>query len=483
MEGDLLEAIKRTKEGDQDAATKLYHLTSRMVYFTALKITGNEDAADDITQDTYIKAFNGLQGLRDCEAFISWIKTIAVNLSKDYMKKARPILFKTRDDEEGVLNGARETNEDFLPEEYADKREKSRLIMAIVDSLPETQRVSVILYYYNGLSIAEVSKIMETSEGTTKSRLSLARKYIKDRVEDLEKKGAKLYGVPALLLSRILNTASLDYSAPEALFGRILAEVIKTVKKSATISEPSGPSGESSGFLPKVIVANAKKIVVIVALVAIAGIIATLSFEKGEPHVNEVDNATSISAEASSEEAPVEEVDTIMEINVDGIFGMRREDVLKLLGSPDSGMEASASMDKNDAIDYLWDLDPWFEEYFGLSKEEAKAELEEEELEMLRQSHALYKNAIHLAYSDYDSVMIANFLSDKYSFLGVRVGMTKTEALSFLNNNMFDFEIQSLGLNHDAVKTPNESFKVGDLCELIMYLNDDGVITEFTVMP
>ena len=143
-----------------------------MVYFTALKIMGDEDVAKDIMQDTYIKIFSGLSELHDSRAFITWTKAIVVNLCKDHMKKHRPVLFASDEDEKRALSDIPEISEDFLPEEYADRREKSRLIMRIVDALPEVQRVTVILYYYDNLPISEVARITEVSEGTVKSRLN-----------------------------------------------------------------------------------------------------------------------------------------------------------------------------------------------------------------------------------------------------------------------------------------------------------------------
>ena len=172
MHGELLKTVGKAKQGDSEAATDLYNLTERMVYFTALKIVGNVDDAQDIVQDTYVKIFAGLPCLQDDEAFISWAKRIVVNLSKDHMKKNRPALFDTDEDEERMIGSIPEISEDFLPEEYAVRREKSRLVMKIVDSLPEAQRMTVILFYYNGLSIDEVARIMEVSDGTIKSRLN-----------------------------------------------------------------------------------------------------------------------------------------------------------------------------------------------------------------------------------------------------------------------------------------------------------------------
>ena len=81
-----------------------------------------------------------------------------------------------------MLQNIPETKEDFLPEAYADSKEQARLIMKIVDSLPDMQRISVALYYYSQRPIREIAEIMDVKENTVKSRLNYARKQIKARL-------------------------------------------------------------------------------------------------------------------------------------------------------------------------------------------------------------------------------------------------------------------------------------------------------------
>lgn len=247
MQDNLQEAIEKTKQGDQQAATKLYSLTERMVYFTALKIVGDVDTAQDIVQDTYIKVYSGLSTLRDDRAFIQWVKSIVVNLCKNYMKKCRPILFESEEDEIRTLENIPEIREDFLPEEYANRREKSRLVMKIVDELPEAQRMTVILFYYDNLPISEVARIMEVSEGTVKSRLNYARKHIRDEIEQMEKDGTKLYAIPVLLLSRILQNAALDFSLPQRISETILMNALRSSPDYSGVSKETLPECPETG--------------------------------------------------------------------------------------------------------------------------------------------------------------------------------------------------------------------------------------------
>lgn len=241
MDDMLKEAVRRGKKGDRQSLEEIYNETKDMVYFTVLKLVKNENDAQDLVQDIYIKALQKLEELKDDSAFIKWLKIIAINSSKNYLKSSKPLLFKTQEEEEIKLSSISETNEDFLPAEYADQKEKCRLIMEIVDNLPSLQRTAVMLYYFNELSVGEVAEIMETNEGTTKSRLNYARKQIKDKVEEHERKGTKLYGFSAVpFLTTVLHNASKDYFIPADVSRKILQTSLRAFEASRANTAAGG---------------------------------------------------------------------------------------------------------------------------------------------------------------------------------------------------------------------------------------------------
>lgn len=220
------EIVRRAKGGDSRALEEIYNETRQMVYFTALGILRNEEDAEDVVQDTYIKVFQNIAHLRDENAFISWLKMIAVNVSKNSLKKHKPLLFQNDEQENAMLGSVEEIGEDFLPQEYVDQAEKREIIKNMVKDLPDTQRTAVMLYYFDELPLSEVAKVMETTDGTTKSRLNYARKQIRAGVEDQEKKGNKLYaGVP--MLTRILHLVSRNYDLPAKAVKHILADSLQ----------------------------------------------------------------------------------------------------------------------------------------------------------------------------------------------------------------------------------------------------------------
>lgn len=240
------EIVLKAKSGDAQALEQIYNETRQMVYFTALSIVKNEEDAEDLVQDTYIKVFENIYRLQDEKAFLKWLKTIAVNISKNYLKKKKPMLFQDDEQEDAVIGNIEEIGEDFLPQEYVDHAEKREIIKKMVDDLPDAQRTAVILYYYNELPLSEVSKFMETADGTTKSRLNYARKQIRTKVFEEEEKGNRLYaGVP--MLTKILHMVSQNYDLPAETAKHILANSLQAANIVAGTAASSSVSTAGTG--------------------------------------------------------------------------------------------------------------------------------------------------------------------------------------------------------------------------------------------
>ncbi len=198
MEQSMKELVEMAVEGDQQAIAILYERTNRKAYYLALQLVKDQDQAQDILQDAYLKVFTNLGMLQQPENFQGWLDTIVINKSKDYLKKKKPVLFSqmaAKDEEESEPDFEDESGY-FSPEKRADYGETKRLIQEMIDRLPEAQRMAVVLYYLENLPVARIARIMECSEGTVKSRLNYGRKSIKEQVLALEKKGTKLYCMP-----------------------------------------------------------------------------------------------------------------------------------------------------------------------------------------------------------------------------------------------------------------------------------------------
>ena len=95
------ETVDRAAQGDRYAIEELYTLTYNDVYRSAKFLLQDEDTVLDIVQDTYVAAFQNLDRLTDRENFRPWVRRIATNKAKDYIKRKKPILFSEMAPEDG----------------------------------------------------------------------------------------------------------------------------------------------------------------------------------------------------------------------------------------------------------------------------------------------------------------------------------------------------------------------------------------------
>ena len=188
----IKELVLSAKNGNKKAFDKLYKLTSNDVWFTCVSLLKDEENAKDIMQETYITAFLKLDTLKDEEKFCGWLTAIATNKSKNKLKGKVEYQI---DDE--VLITEAETDELMLPEEYITKTEKRKVLLQIMeDTLSFNQYQTVLMFYFDEMSISEIAQGLEISEGTVKSRLNSSRAKMKTAIEDYENKsGDKLHGV------------------------------------------------------------------------------------------------------------------------------------------------------------------------------------------------------------------------------------------------------------------------------------------------
>lgn len=245
--------VQKARENDQEALTEIYKISSPAVYKTIRVLIKDEDTVYDILQDTYVKAFTRLDQLQNPDKLIPWLKMIANNLAKDWLKKSKPVFFtdiyggEELEDipfEESIEDVRSELN----PEMAMDQQEAKRLVMEILDHLPEDQRVVIGMFYYEEMSVKDIAQTLEVSENTVKSRLSYGRKKIKEQVLDLEKRGTKLYSVaPFVFFLYLLGKA--DKVSAEPMAQKALPDVMQSYFReiSGHTASQAGAAGSSWG--------------------------------------------------------------------------------------------------------------------------------------------------------------------------------------------------------------------------------------------
>ena len=177
----IAQLVNEIQNDNQKAFTQLYNLTSERAYFVALRFVKSETDAQDILQESYIKALTKIKELDKPESFQSWFNQIVANKSKDFLKKKNPMLFEAEEHE--VFEVIPDDNLDFSPEENLDKNELQQTVMEVLDELSEEKRACVVMMYYNEMSVSQIAESLEIPEGTVKTRLFSARKDLKDKFE------------------------------------------------------------------------------------------------------------------------------------------------------------------------------------------------------------------------------------------------------------------------------------------------------------
>lgn len=209
---DIKKLVLQAAQGNKAAFGALYEETGRTVYFSCLKLLGDPQLAEDITQETYLTALQKLGTLAQPENFPAWVNRIGINLCKMHFRNNSA----PEDNSEEIIEEI--PDEGLIPEEYVSNDAKRKIIMDIIDTvLTEEQRQSVILYYFDMLTVPEIADVMGCTTGTVTSRLSAARKKIKEAVLIYEENNNdRLHAaVPVFILSKLLMKEASTTALPK----------------------------------------------------------------------------------------------------------------------------------------------------------------------------------------------------------------------------------------------------------------------------
>lgn len=239
----LAELVAAARTGDQEAVGALYEKTYSKVYYTVKSMIREEDTVLDIVQDAYIKAFAHLDSFQGDTKFLPWVRQIAANTARDWLKKKRPMLFTELSAGDGQETPVEELFPDErsenLPDQVIDQEETKRLIREIVDELPEDQRAAIGMFYYDEMSVKEIAAAMGASESAVKSRLMYGRDKIERKVRELEKRGTKLYGLAPIPFLLLLFRSQTVHAA-EAPSSRILQAILASLPADTAAAAGAG---------------------------------------------------------------------------------------------------------------------------------------------------------------------------------------------------------------------------------------------------
>lgn len=177
--------IQSARKGDLDSFNSLVLVYQHQVYNLAYRIMATEAAAADATQEAFISAYKNLKSFRG-GSFKSWLLRIVTNACYDELrrKKRRPAisLDELTDEQDNDLEFDVPSPEDG-PEMVVQRRELAELIQIGITTLPEDQRVALVLSDVQGLSYDEIADLTDTNLGTVKSRLSRGRAKLREYLQ------------------------------------------------------------------------------------------------------------------------------------------------------------------------------------------------------------------------------------------------------------------------------------------------------------
>ncbi len=183
--------INKVTQGENDAYAILVDRYKHMVLTLALKIVKNREDAEEVAQDTFIKAYNALNDFKGESKFSTWLYKIAYYRSLDYFKKNKRRVETTTIDISEEYNIA--SMDDAL--DGMEVKERAEIIKHAIQELPADDAVLITLYYFETLSMNEISKVMGIPANTIKVRLFRGRKRLAKILENnLEFENIQSYG-------------------------------------------------------------------------------------------------------------------------------------------------------------------------------------------------------------------------------------------------------------------------------------------------
>lgn len=184
------ELVAQAKEGDTAAFDQLVIKHSPRLYGLVYHMTSNHEDTDDLLQDIFAKTYRSLKRFRGKSSFYTWIYSIAVNMTLNFLKKRKRRQTMSLDDIDNKI----ENDKDFIamtsrsdPVREAGIHELQKRLNAAMQELSEDHRAVVAMYDIQGLPHKEISKILGVSEGTVRSRLFYAHRQLQNHLEEFRR--------------------------------------------------------------------------------------------------------------------------------------------------------------------------------------------------------------------------------------------------------------------------------------------------------
>ena len=170
--------IAQIRGGDLKSLETLYDKYKDQIYRTALAITHDQQAAEDILQDCFLRLHANIDRLDGSVPIAPWLHRVTVNLSYNWHTRGRRWVHSLEGLIENLVSSPRAS-----PERQVERLELKDTVQKAIDTLSFSQRAVVVLFYLGGFSLEEIAYVLDCPVGTVKSRLHYARRNLRRWLE------------------------------------------------------------------------------------------------------------------------------------------------------------------------------------------------------------------------------------------------------------------------------------------------------------
>ncbi len=160
--------IERARDGDDAAFVLIYEHFSAQIHRYVFRLVGNQELADDITQETFLKAFQNIGGIAQDSNLSAWLYRIASNACFDALRRRKLITWMPMLEES-------DKSDEFTSEDFAPQVIEAQMVRRTLIEMPPALAVCLVLRSVEGFSCEEIAEILKIPKGTVFSRLARAR--------------------------------------------------------------------------------------------------------------------------------------------------------------------------------------------------------------------------------------------------------------------------------------------------------------------
>ena len=178
-----LAAVSRAREGDSEAFRLLVERHSRPIFRVAYRMTGNEHDADDVVQETFLRAYRQISRFEERANFGTWLHRIAINCSLDLLRaRGRHDKHHIQESEEGEMSRTIETT-DPQPDRLLLSAELQKHVLAALERLSGNERTAFVLRHFEGMPVEEIGRTLGIQVNATKNTIFRAVRKLRESLE------------------------------------------------------------------------------------------------------------------------------------------------------------------------------------------------------------------------------------------------------------------------------------------------------------